>query len=1025
MVIGGEVPAGGLDYGESNTTERASLGGINLIDAYAGDITIERSRLDGGIEMNHLTNTGSVSIAYSELDKSVIAQYALLFGDFNAEFAEINDSVVLRNAVVCGSVKLSDTTGVQTLHMEATNVMRAVEFRRAEISGAIQLTDTVIGGYVQGRYATVGGDFNVAGATINRDVYLEGIRFTSSVRLFEADRVSRLPTPTVIESHVRLDNATFERNLHIEITDQTRTRIHGTIGLEGIEVEGETRITVPAASYSPRVLSLKGATISHGELRFAGDDETLPSRPTTTRGSNGGTSAAGDEADGGSEAEPSDETDAPADDAVGDDGTDESVPGISALSTARDSRDAVPNTVVSLERATVGDISLFPDTHRPTDYVQVLETTFNGFRFSAVREDFRNSDWTVHTIRDDEEGYRDLAVAEILESFESELDDSPWDRSALCERAYRLLRTGIDDPESIREELSLGRTAREQNRAEIEATVESLSLLSERRDDPYIGDIVESVFFEGEDTLDRNRLPVLRPATRMGRGLKRLLLRACLKQLDGDDTVPMDHAASEELATLVNYLFPAIYTSEEVRTLILRHGLGRGGPRIGEVFEAAGYQPTEVFPRAEVEGSAIGALLQARLPRKATVLAAALDDGVERIEPPNRLFGLSIRVTCSRQRPRTGLFAVPSDADEISNETMQRARPNTSAVLLEDIFNQASWRVSVLAALEHSDPQAKKPSPERVEATYLALKNAASDVGDNRAAGAFFTLEKRWARARHRSLTEERLAARLAWLPDWLTASLPLSDGPPVEPTPTSGSATTADEEATTDGGGGNPSEDRAPDSLSEGAADGSAEEDAGKLTTEIADGADESVDGSPQPSEDDDAATGAETDDPTRPDEPAADPDTQEESTPEESDAPDVPEQSPAARASDQRVGDDRLFPVLYAYLANGFFDLVANYGEKPQRVVGFSAVVVVGFAVAFGVGWGPAGFDTPPGTPPYGQAYGYLIVSLASFVSFVMGGSTIIASPTLRLVALVEAFLGAFLVGLFVFTLTRSVHR
>jgi hypothetical protein len=104
--------------------------------------------------------------------------------------------------------------------------------------------------------------------------------------------------------------------------------------------------------------------------------------------------------------------------------------------------------------------------------------------------------------------------------------------------------------------------------------------------------------------------------------------------------------------------------------------------------------------------------------------------------------------------------------------------------------------------------------------------------------------------------------------------------------------------------------------------------------------------------------------------------------------------------------------------WAANGLFGLAAGHGERPSRVVGLSITVVLAFAALFAVLWS--------GTPPYGHSAGFLLLSLESFVTLVLGGAAEVRNPWwLRLVAEVEGFVGVFLVALFVFTLTRSIER
>jgi hypothetical protein len=60
-----------------------------------------------------------------------------------------------------------------------------------------------------------------------------------------------------------------------------------------------------------------------------------------------------------------------------------------------------------------------------------------------------------------------------------------------------------------------------------------------------------------------------------------------------------------------------------------------------------------------------------------------------------------------------------------------------------------------------------------------------------------------------------------------------------------------------------------------------------------------------------------------------------------------------------------------------------------------------------------------------PYGTTVGYLILSLEPFITPVLGGTARIDEPRIRLLAEIEGFLRAFFIVLFVFTLTRSIHR
>jgi stage V sporulation protein SpoVS len=107
--------------------------------------------------------------------------------------------------------------------------------------------------------------------------------------------------------------------------------------------------------------------------------------------------------------------------------------------------------------------------------------------------------------------------------------------------------------------------------------------------------------------------------------------------------------------------------------------------------------------------------------------------------------------------------------------------------------------------------------------------------------------------------------------------------------------------------------------------------------------------------------------------------------------------------------------------YFRNQIHGLVTGYGEKPLRPVIASSTVIGVFAVLYWLLWTISSTPQPEG---YGGVYGPLILSAESFTTLVIGGGSVNQS-SIQLLAYTEGFLGAFLIALFVFTLTRSVHR
>lgn len=108
--------------------------------------------------------------------------------------------------------------------------------------------------------------------------------------------------------------------------------------------------------------------------------------------------------------------------------------------------------------------------------------------------------------------------------------------------------------------------------------------------------------------------------------------------------------------------------------------------------------------------------------------------------------------------------------------------------------------------------------------------------------------------------------------------------------------------------------------------------------------------------------------------------------------------------------------FVAAWRWVASGLLALTSGYGERPSRVIASSIAIVLAFTGVFSV--------AKP-VHPYGSPVGHLLLSLESFVTLVLGGAEPIRNPWIRLVAQLEGFVGAFLIALFVFTLTRSIHR
>lgn len=104
------------------------------------------------------------------------------------------------------------------------------------------------------------------------------------------------------------------------------------------------------------------------------------------------------------------------------------------------------------------------------------------------------------------------------------------------------------------------------------------------------------------------------------------------------------------------------------------------------------------------------------------------------------------------------------------------------------------------------------------------------------------------------------------------------------------------------------------------------------------------------------------------------------------------------------------------FLVVTNSFFSITCGYGEKPGRTLLFSGAVIAVYALAF-----VHAIDSPP----FGTDLGYLLLSIQSFTTFILGSHPPNPDFLVRFLAATQGFVGAFLIGLFVFTLTRIIHR
>lgn len=122
-------------------------------------------------------------------------------------------------------------------------------------------------------------------------------------------------------------------------------------------------------------------------------------------------------------------------------------------------------------------------------------------------------------------------------------------------------------------------------------------------------------------------------------------------------------------------------------------------------------------------------------------------------------------------------------------------------------------------------------------------------------------------------------------------------------------------------------------------------------------------------------------------------------------------------SRTSPLGITDRLMFAT--RWFRSGIMSVTTGYGERPWRAIGSSFAVILLFTGIYSL------LQPPLAETPEPSVTDYLVFSLQSFVSFIVGTPPQTASLWIRVASALEGFFGAFFVALFVFTLTRTVHR
>jgi len=106
-------------------------------------------------------------------------------------------------------------------------------------------------------------------------------------------------------------------------------------------------------------------------------------------------------------------------------------------------------------------------------------------------------------------------------------------------------------------------------------------------------------------------------------------------------------------------------------------------------------------------------------------------------------------------------------------------------------------------------------------------------------------------------------------------------------------------------------------------------------------------------------------------------------------------------------------------SYLPSLIMDLMCGYGEKPHRIIISSAAVITFYSLAYYLLNAIQLAQSVSYVPSMGD---YLYYSIITFTTVGYGDFIPRSVPLFRLIAASQAFIGTFMIGLFIFTLARK---
>ena len=982
-------------------------------------VDLSSARVSHELKFEYIQIKNVILLSDAQVEGSVSLGGAQVEGPVSLVGAQVEGDVSLGGAQVKGDVSLSGAQVEGDVWLDGAQVEGSVSLGGAQVDGDVRLDDAQVEGYFWLDGAQVEGSVRLGGAQMEGGVWLDGAQVEGSVRLDGAQ----------VEGSVRLDDAQVEGDVSLggaQVEGSVRlddAQVEGDVSLGGAQVEGGLFFQNTGVK---RRVNLEDVKID-GKLRFnsATINHVMVSETTITQGIFVYQSDIHDAfilGDLDSEKESEHKIDGPVvfDNTIfrnelqidsreisGADGNSPirvvslcgaTVPsgklGYNSKSNENENESDRMGVIFDLEDATLGDVKLQGPSTRPFRYARFLDTTFDKFEFDKAREKFRETSWTIHYPRDDSyqqqeslRGYHDLAVFDIFnttsQSCELESNNINNFTDDLILNAVKYSQT-IEFPNVL--------TKTRQEKIDLETICDSLFNNPNRggsKNEPYdkLSSIVQYTSKNDPSALDEligvdavtlgtnhrseHHDPVSRAANRFRKAIASTTqwLSPTAPE-DSDNSPAHTNSEPESVANVIQEI--AVQLKASSGSHYLDNALSQ-------------YQKN----------------LQSHINNHQSWLESGTFLSEEAVE--NISFVLAEEWEITSDLSEEGCKLTDDAFDELEQQLHSKSESAggdkcSKTVLSDDDIEHLSTRETRFGIRHFARFLTKKTAPEDDERSFAAEYILADYNNEDGPKDAQETADKLY----------NKLRLAIAWS---------LVDPTHMIPTPSELESTyvKAKNGASAEG-----------DSVAAGkffirerifarehywrkASGIETPEKKSPLSSAWQEALDEYDAQTSQEDQIDESSVGS-----------RSDTESENEHSDDKGNAGSQNSNGSSKNGFLKRAG------AAYKWATSSMLAVTMGYGEKPSYVLSSSIVAILGFAGVFRLLTnGPATFGPEDCFHPYCEPYGYFIISLESFVTLVLGGSTEINDSFVRLVAQFEGFIGVSFVALIVFTLTRAIHR